>query len=51
MSGPRIFVAFLGLIMALIGVVAALYIERFLGIAFIIVGGFLISLPLSLPSD
>lgn len=51
MSGPRMFVAFLGLIMALVGLATALYFERILGIAFIVVGAFLISLPLSLPSD
>lgn len=45
------FVAFLGLIMALVGLATALYFERILGIAFIVVGAFLISLPLSLPSD
>ena len=51
MSGPRLFIALLGVVIALAGVVTAVYYDRFVGIAFVLVGGFLITLPLTRSTD
>jgi len=51
MSGPRMFVLTIGLIIAVAGVVAANSVDKIFGIAIILVGAFLIILPLARTAD
>jgi len=47
----RYLVAIVGIIVALAGVITAMTIDKIIGIAVVLVGGFLITLPFTRPSD
>ena len=51
MSGARAFVAFLGIVIAVAGAVTAILLDRFIGIALVLIGGFLLTLPFTRPFD
>jgi hypothetical protein len=51
MSGARLFVAALGIVIAVAGAVMAAYVEKFLGIGMVLVGGFLLTLTVTKFSD
>jgi hypothetical protein len=51
MSGARMFIAALGLIIAVAGGAAATYIDKYMGIGMILVGGFLLTLTITKFSD
>jgi len=51
MSGVRLFIAALGLIIAASGGAAAIYIDKYLGLGMVVVGGFLLILTITKFSD
>jgi len=51
MSGARLFIALLGLVIAVAGGAAAAYFDKYLGIGMILAGGFLLTLTITKFSD